>query len=187
MDPAAEVYVPKLEAFRPYLRVLTRLHWDDRLCGKLDPEDLVQETLAEAQKSLALFRGSCDGELARWLAAILAHQWSHQLRRYSQEMRDVGKEIALDALEQSSARLDAWLAAEQSSPSERADKNDRAVRLAAALEQLPEAQREAVILRHLQGWTVAAIARRLDRTIPAVAGLLQRGLQQLRDLLPSLK
>src|SRR5258708_55916 len=187
MDPAAEVDARRLDAFRPYLRLVTRMHWDDRLNGKLDPEDLVQETLAEAQQSLAQYRGGCDAELARWLAGILAHQWLHQLRRFSQEMRDIGREVALDALEKSSARLDAWLAAEQSSPSECADRNERAVRLAAALEQLPEAQREAVVLRHLQGWPVAAIARRLDRSTPAVAGLLQRGLQHLRSALGDLQ
>jgi RNA polymerase sigma-70 factor (ECF subfamily) len=183
MEPAAEVDARRLDGFRPYLRLLTRMHWDDRLNGKLDPEDLVQDTLAEAHKSLAQFRGGFDAELARWLAGILAHQWSHQRRKFAQEMRDIGREVALDALEKSSARLDAWLAADQSSPSDCADRNERAVRLAAALEQLPEAQREAVVLRHLQGWPVAAIARRLDRSTPAVAGLLQRGLQQLRSLL----
>jgi RNA polymerase sigma-70 factor (ECF subfamily) len=183
MDSTAEVYAPKPEAFRPYLRLLTRLHWDDRLNGKLDPEDIVQEALAEAHRSLEQFRGSCDAELSRWLAAILAHQWSHQLRRFSQEMRDVGRELNLDALDQSSARLDAWLATDQSLPSECADRNERSLRLAAALDLLPEAQREAVSLRHLQGWKVAAIAHRLNRSTSAVAGLLQRGLQQLRDAL----
>jgi RNA polymerase sigma-70 factor (ECF subfamily) len=187
MEPAGEVDPRRLDGFRPYLRLLTRLHWDDRLNGKLDPEDLVQETLAEAHKSLAQFRGGCDAEFARWLAGILAHRWSHLRRRFAQEMRDLDREVALDALEKSSARLDAWLAAEQSSPSECADRNERAVRLAAALEQLPEAQREAVVLRHMKGWSVAAIARHLDRSTPAVAGLLKRGLQQLRSALGDLQ
>ena len=54
--------------------------------------------------------------------------------------------------------MHAWLAAEQSSPSQRALRKEYSVRLAAALAQLPEPQREAVALRHLEGWSLADIA-----------------------------
>ena len=50
-------------------------------------------------------------------------------------------------------------------------------------QQLPDAQREAVILHYWQDWTVAAIAEHLGRSSAAVAGLLKRGLQQLREVL----
>jgi RNA polymerase sigma-70 factor (ECF subfamily) len=183
MNSAGEVNAPKLDAFRPYLRLLARLNWDDRLNGKMELDDLVQQVMLEAHRDWPQFRGNSDAERAGWLARILAHQLGHFVRYYSQAKRDVGQEVRLDALEASSLRLDQWLAAEQSSPSERAQRNERGVRLAAALEQLPEIQREAIILRHLQNWSVAAIARSLGRTTPAVAGLLQRGLKQLRLLL----
>jgi len=52
-----------------------------------------------------------------------------------------------------------------------------------ALAQLPEAQREAVTLRHLHGLPLAAIADRLGRGPAATAGLLKRGLARLRELL----
>ena len=58
-----------------------------------------------------------------------------------------------------------------------------ALRLAAALEALPEAQREALVLHYWQGLTLAEVAGRLGRTPPAVAGLLQRGLKALRTVL----
>ena len=183
MDPSAEVNAPNLDAFRPYLRLLARLHWNERLNGKLDPDDLVQQVMLEAHRSWSQFRGTCDAERAGWLGQILAHQLSHAIRFHAQALRDIGKEVRFEDLEASSWRLERWLAAEQSSPSERAQRNERGIRLAAALEQLPEAQREAIILRHLQDWPVAAIARRLAKTTPAVAGLLQRGLKQLRLLL----
>src|SRR5437660_696051 len=144
MSPSAEVNAPKLDAFRPYLRLLTRLHWDARLQGKLDPEDMVQQTLLEAHRALPQFRGSSDAELAGWLGQILVHQMAHAVRHYTQALRDVGQEVALQDLDGSSARLDRWLAADHSSPSDRAQRNEGIVRLAAALEQLPEAQREAV-------------------------------------------
>src|SRR5262249_2741256 len=101
--------------------------------------------------------------------------------------RDVGRERSLErAVEESSARLEAWLAAEQSSPSQRAEKNEELLRLADALEQLPEAQRQAVILHHLQGCPLAQVAEQMGRSEGAVAGLLHRAFRRLRDLLNDL-
>ena len=52
--------------------------------------------------------------------------------------------------------------------------------LAAALEDLPEDQREAVTRHYLDGETPAEIAAAMRRTGPSVAGLLRRGLKGLR-------
>jgi RNA polymerase sigma-70 factor (ECF subfamily) len=54
------------------------------------------------------------------------------------------------------------------------------VRLAEALGRLPEAQREALVLQHWKGCSLAEIAEQMGRTRTAVAGLLKRGLSQLR-------
>jgi RNA polymerase sigma-70 factor (ECF subfamily) len=106
------------------------------------------------------------------------------VRDLGRQKRDVGREQALEAaLASSSSRLDGWLAAEQSSPSQQAVRHEDALRLAEALEQLPEAQREALVLQHWQGWSLADIGRHLGRSPEAVAGLLKRGLKQLRGIL----
>ena len=52
--------------------------------------------------------------------------------------------------------------------------------MTAALEELPEAQREVVLLRHFHGWSLHEIGLHVGRSPPAVAGLLHRGLQGLR-------
>ena len=74
-----------------------------------------------------------------------------------------------------------------SSPSVRAVRNERLLRLAEAVATLPESQREAISLHHLQGWPLAQVARHLDRTPSAVMGLLNRGLKQLRTRLETLE
>lgn len=62
---------------------------------------------------------------------------------------------------------------------------DTADRLAVrqALQELPAARREAVVLRWLVGLSVDDTATSMGRTPQAVRNLTHRGLQQLRDLL----
>jgi RNA polymerase sigma-70 factor, ECF subfamily len=55
--------------------------------------------------------------------------------------------------------------------------------LAACLTRLPDDQREAVMRHHLQGWSLAELAAHLQRSEGAVAGLLHRGLKQLKQML----
>ena len=173
-----------LEAFRDYLRLLARAGLDPRLQAKLDPSDVVQQTLLEAYQALGQLRGQGREQVAAWLRQILARNLANAVRDFRRDKRDVAREQALDAvLRDSSARLDAWLAAEQLSPSARLQRQEDADRLAAALATLPEAQREVVLLRHCQGWSLADISRQVGRSPSAVAGLLHRGLQHLRTQL----
>src|ERR1700738_414048 len=122
MPPDAQA----LEPFRNYLRLLARLHLDPRLQGKLDPSDLVQQTFLQAHQAWQQFRGKTEGELAAWLRQILARTLAHAVRDLGRAKRDVLLEQSLEtALEQSSVRLEALVAAEQSSPSEQADRNEQ--------------------------------------------------------------
>jgi RNA polymerase sigma-70 factor (ECF subfamily) len=173
-----------LEGFRAYLRLLARLHLDPRLQGKLDPSDVVQQTLLQAWKALDGFRGQSSAEMAVWLRRILANKLAQAVREFGRVKRDVAREQSLEeGIALSSARLDQWVVAEQSSVCTRAERNEQALRLAQALEQLPAAQRDALVLQHWQGWSLAEIGKHLDKSPEAVAGLIKRGLKQLRRLL----
>ena len=168
----------RLESFRNYLLLLARTRLGGRLRSKLDPADLVQQTLTRAFERRDQFRGSSDEQRAAWLRTLLAHETVDALRKH---VRPDGAERSLEAaLEQSSARLEAFLAADQSSPSGRVQKHERLLRLADALEALPFDQRRAIEMKHLQGLPLVDVARQMSRTVPAVAGLLQRGMRALR-------
>src|SRR6185437_12251316 len=117
---------------------------------------------------------------------MLAFELPDALRGLRRAKRDVRRERALEEMfAEVSSRLEACLAADQSSPSERAVHNEQLVRLAEALTHLPEDQRRAVELKHLKGESVAVIAAILGRTETAVGGLLRRGMTRLRELLNS--
>jgi RNA polymerase sigma-70 factor, ECF subfamily len=142
-----------LERFREYLLLMARLQLDPRLQSKLDPADVVQQTLLQAHASRRRFRGRSERE---WLEA---------------------------AIVQSSSRLEAWLAANETSPSQRAVRHEELLRLTEALAKLPDDQRRALELQHFEGCSVEEIGQRMGRSKPAVAGLLRRGLARLREFM----
>jgi RNA polymerase sigma-70 factor, ECF subfamily len=184
MDHKGRTDPPSLDEYRAYLRLLAHMHLDPRLQGKLDPSDIVQQTLLQAHRGWDQFQGQSEAERVAWLRQILARNLGHAVRDFSRSRRDVRRECSLEAaLEESSIKLENWLAAEQSSPSQQAERAEQAVRLANVLATLPEAQREAIVLHYWQAWTLAEISQQLGRTPAAVAGLLHRGLKQLRNLL----
>jgi RNA polymerase sigma-70 factor, ECF subfamily len=172
----------RLALFRPYLQMLARMAWDEQLQAKLDPSDVVQQTLFQAQRNFEQFRGVADAELAAWLRRILANELAQTKRTFHQEKRDLSREKSYEALlEQSSMRLAGLPAGEDTSPSEQAEFNERALRIAAAVEGLPEGQREALILHYFQDLTLPEIALRMEKSATAVAGLVHRGLKRLRS------
>ena len=186
MQPGDFPDAPRLERFRDYLRLLTRVQLGTAWDGRIDPSDLVQQTLLEAYQKRDQFRGT---ERCR-ARGVASHHPGPQsggcYPRAGRQKRDVTRERSLEAdLETSSACLGAWLAAEQSTPSEQAVRHEQAVLLANALARLPGSQREALVLHYWQGFSLAEIATRLERTPAAAAGLLKRGLKNLRALLDS--
>jgi RNA polymerase sigma-70 factor (ECF subfamily) len=173
-----------LEKYRPYLRLLARLELEAHLQGKVDLSGVVQQTLLEAHRDLEQLRGRTEAQLLAWLRRTLANNLTDEIRKAGAQVRDVGRECSLqEALEESSWRLEAWLADEQSSPLQQVVRREQLAHLAEALEQLPEDQRRAIELHHLKGQPLVEVAAALGRSRGAVAQLVFRGLGRLRVLL----
>src|SRR3954462_11526588 len=167
-----------LDRYRGYLSELARLQVAARpwLASKLDASDLVQQTMLQAPPAREQFRGQSAEELAGWLRQILTRTLANSLRSLGQAKRDVRAERSLEAdVDASCSRLDAWLTADQTSPSEGADAHDPGAALAGAVAELPDDQREVVLAKHCLGLSLAEIAERTGRTPASVAGLLRRG------------
>ena len=166
-NPQADPY--NVESFRGYLTSLARSHLDPRLRSKLDPEDIVQATLLKAYKNI-----SADvRNLKAWLRTIL-------LRTMFDEVR---KLPADEVRESSSFHLGTQIPDDATPPAERAQKNEEGMCLDDAMTRLPERQREAVELRYYHAWPVKEICRHMNLTPPAVGGLLNRGVENLRKIL----
>jgi RNA polymerase sigma-70 factor (ECF subfamily) len=184
MAESLDTISPDWKADRGYLLVLARLRVPPWLRAKVDDSDVVQQTLLQAYARRDQLRAGDESGRRAWLGQILANVITDAVRRHLGAGRAAGLERSIqDGCADSSARLEAVLAADQSSPSVRADRLDELVRLGDAIGTLPDDQRVAVELKHLHGWTVDQIARQMGKTHEAVGGLLRRGMRALRDRL----
>jgi len=170
-----------LERFRTYLRFLADIKLDRRLRRRIDASDIVQETMLKAYGAWDDFRGNDSAQRVAWLRQILMRTILHALRDARCAKRDVAREQNLDVvLDESSRRIEQWLAADEQSPSEAVMQAEEMLNVAEAVYQLPEAERVAVMGYYWQHGTLAEISEELGRSVPAVAGLVHRGLGRLR-------
>jgi len=170
-----------LELHRPVLHRLAVRQLDGRVAVRVAASDVIQQTFLEAHRRFGQFAGRREQEWAAWLRAILDHRVAGAIRDHALlQKRTVRRERSMDDEQGSKPGLKQGLDAGYSSPSQQAMRVEDEARLEGALGALPEDQREAVRLRHLEGWALEDIARRLDRTPAATAGLIKRGMQALR-------
>lgn len=177
--PAHKGELRPLESFREYLKLLARLQLNSKLQSKIDPSDLAQLTLLRAYEKQDQYRGSSDAERAAWLRTILSNLIADAVRKYGGTLRPLEHSLE-EAIEQSSARLDTWLTSDSVSAGGKFQHEESLLLMVEALARLPENQRLALELRHLEGLSVPEVCRRMGKSLPAVAGLLHRGLKSLR-------
>ena len=121
-SPATDPFA--LNHYREYLKILASQQAALRLQGKVDLSGVVQDTLWEAHREL---QGGCHvdaGKRLPWLRRILSNNLADAVRRMAADKRNVGREVSLQqSIEQSSMRLEAWLARED--PPERKARTGR--------------------------------------------------------------
>lgn len=172
------------QKYRGFLLLLARSQWDAVLRDWGDPSDLVHVTLAEACAQQKTFRGDTPAAFAVWLRTIFTNNLRDLVRSLYRGKRDFRRKQSLEeAIAESSARLGFNLAINDPSPSKLAEKAEQLNRLSDALDQLPPDQQEAVRCHHLRGMSLEETAAQMQRTKPAVAGLLRNGLKRLRGQL----
>jgi RNA polymerase sigma-70 factor (ECF subfamily) len=170
-----------LEAQRTALHRLAEGRLGERIEVRVDASDIIQQTFLEAHRSFQQFAGQDARALSAWLQGILDHKVAGAVRDHALLLkRDVRREQSMDDSQGGKGPLKGQLDAGHSSPSEKAIRGEEERRLAEALTALPADQREAVRLRHLEGWALVDIARRLGRSPASAAGLIKRGMQTLR-------
>lgn len=176
-----EAFGRLLEAQRAALHRLAERQLDARIAVRMDASDIIQQTFLEAHRNFQQFAGQDARQLAAWLEAILDHKVAGAIRDHALlQKRNVHRDRSLDDSHKGMGSLKQELDAGLSTPSQKAIRGEQEQLVVQALNVLPDDQREAVRLRHLEGWPLADIAQHLGRSPAATAGLIKRGMQALR-------
>jgi RNA polymerase sigma-70 factor (ECF subfamily) len=175
-----------LARHRDRLRRMVALRLDPRLQARVDPSDVVQDTLAEADVKLGDYARRRPLPFYPWLRRLA---WEHLIRLHRRHVVARRRSVSREELppaplpEASAWELASRLAARGSSPSARLRRDELRSRLRQALARLGDNDREALVLRYLEDLSPGEIAAVLGLTEPAVKMLQLRALQRLRELL----
>lgn len=180
---------PDLARYRSLLRLHVRQLQLGRLYhARFDSSDVVQEALLRAVRGLDGLQA--DGEVAvvAWLREVVGNVFIDLVRRQDAARRDPRREQAIgEAAGDGDTPLAAYLAASRPGPSTLAVRGEELLRLAGAVDRLPDAERDAVIAHYILELPLAAVAERLGRSEKGAAGLVFRGKRRLRELLTESK
>jgi RNA polymerase sigma-70 factor (ECF subfamily) len=174
-----------LQLYRNYLSILATIQFDRRLRGRMNPSDLVQETLLAAHGGFANFRGASEREFLPWLRQILINCLRTAIDTHVRaQKRDLRREISIEqasqTLERSAFQLIHALADRGPSPSEPMRQREMAVVLADRLSQLRPIYRDVIVLRNLHGLPFNEIAERLERKPGHVRMLWLRAIDKFK-------
>lgn len=147
-----------------------------------DAADVTQEVFVKVFRNISQFHG--DSSLRTWIYRIALHEASNQRRWWSRHKR---QELTIDApLEGDEGECfcmaDA-LPSDGASPYECAAQAQIAERVVAGLRELPDAFREVVVLREIEGFGYEEIAEMLNVNLGTVKSRLTRGRALLREVL----
>jgi RNA polymerase sigma-70 factor (ECF subfamily) len=143
-----------------------------------DAEDIACEVFVAVPQSLSSFRG--EASLFTWLVGIARRKIADHLRRVGRRREVRESELPLD---QPSPFEDVeWT---DDLPDDFLQREEVAHAVRHAVAQLPDAQREALLLRHVEGLTIQDISHTLGRSEDSIKALLRRAKATLLHLLNS--
>lgn len=154
-----------LERIRARLELWVTTRLSRALREKVEPDDVVQETLLAVHKGLDRFEGDDDRAFLRWLFTIAENRIRDLVDHFGAKKRQRSEPVPRD----------------QTTPSRAAARNEMAVRVRAALTRLSEVQQQVIQMRRFEELEIPEIARAMDRSENAVRILYCRAIQALRD------
>jgi RNA polymerase sigma-70 factor, ECF subfamily len=173
-----------LERNRARLRRLIALRLDPRLAARIDPSDVLQETLVVADRRLPEYLRDRPLPFYPWLRRLACDQLAVLRRQHiGAGKRSVLREESPALPDASIHELADRLFAKTGSPSARVLRSERRARVRTALDQLAERDREVLVLRHLEQLDSTEIASVLEISEAAVHTRHLRALRRLRGLL----
>jgi RNA polymerase sigma-70 factor, ECF subfamily len=174
-----------LERFRSRLRRMVAVRFDLRLGARLDPSDVVQESLAEAAAQLNRYVRERPLPFYPWLRQMAQRRLIELHRRHVQARRRTVKreEVTIGLPDRSAVALAERMFGRHSNPSAGLRRQERRDRVRAALAALPHPDREVLVLRVLEGMPTRETAAVIGISEVAVRSRQVRALERLKALL----
>jgi RNA polymerase sigma-70 factor (ECF subfamily) len=176
MDPIADTSL--------LLPIVKRCWRNPKLLKRISQEDMLQKILTEVHSSEATGNGPERASRTTWLAAIAQKVIDGSIREHYRKIRDIRCEESLPVFP--GLGMSPGAIADQTSPSGHAIRNERALRVADALDRLPPDEQSVAILYFYDELTIAEIGQVLDRGTSTVGYWLQKALARLADELRGL-
>jgi RNA polymerase sigma-70 factor, ECF subfamily len=162
-----------LENNRDYLRNLADRLLDDRMGRRIDASDVVQQTCLSVHKQIGEFVGQDAAQFAAWLRQIHERNIRNAVRdQLHTEKRAISREERLPDGDAHAIR--------QTTPSQHVVRREESAKLAKAIGQLVEDEREALRRRYLEGQSVAEIAAAMGLSKDALARLFKRAMKNVK-------
>jgi len=175
-----------LAGHRPQLMAFIERQLGTALRRKTEPDDVFQETSAEAVRALPTAELG-DRDPFSWLCQIAERRIIDLHRRFfGAQKRDAAKEVPLGTSRGTESRASGlinMLVASLTTPSQAFSRNAREEKLFEALQKLPEEQQTALRMRYIDNLPSKQIATHLGKSDAAVRVMLTRSLKRLHELL----
>jgi RNA polymerase sigma-70 factor, ECF subfamily len=174
-----------LSYYRDHLRRMVAERLDRRLAARVDPSDVVQETLMEASRRLEEYLKARPLPLLAWLRRIAVERVIDTHRRHlGSQRRSVARERGgPPIIDGSAVGLAEAFVNTQTSPSGVVMRAEQGDRVRTAIDRLPPKCREILVMRHLEHMELDEIAEELGISSGAVKARILRALLRLREIL----
>jgi RNA polymerase sigma-70 factor, ECF subfamily len=173
---------PLFELYRERLQRMVHFRLDPRLVGRIDAEDVLQESYLEAGKRLQAFRDD-DKPFFVWIRLITQQTMIDLHRKHlGAKMRNAGREVHAPA----SATMSGFFVGHFTSPSHAVMREELRVKIEAALESMEEIDREVLVLRHFEELSNKETADVLGIQENAASNRYVRALGRLKGFLTGL-
>lgn len=166
-----------------------QVRMDQRLYGRVDPDDVLQEAYLDAMKRVGHFAEEVSYTPFVWLRLIVGQTLINVHRRHIKaKMRDASKEKSIDGglkfqLSATSQSLAFQLAMSQTSPSQAAIRVEEVEKLSSAIDELSDIDREVLTLRHFEELSNKEVAEMLEIDVKAASIRYVRAIQRLKKCL----
>ena len=149
----------------------------------VDVDDVLQSTFIQVFRGLSGFRDGDAEAFFAWMRSIAAARLKDAIRSATRKKRGGDwRRLEPGVANSTGSLLDLidLLSDQRRSPSGSVAAHEAIVALQVALAGLPEDQRQAIRLRHIESLTIEEVVEKMGRTEGAVRGLLHRGKASLK-------